>query len=427
MGSIGSLGLNPTLISRGVPIQSSDSFSIDAFGRWRTSEPQTLFDSKNIFDDTDIAGTLENLPLYFDNSEVSGGGTSTSYRHDEASQRLSVSATTAGLRARKSRQSFNYQPGKSQQIYVTFNMISQDEGVSKRCGYFSALDGIFLEDTGTSYQIVTRTSTSGSAVDNAVDQSDWNIDKMDGTGVSGITIDFTKTQILVIDFEWLGVGRVRTGFVIDGLFYYVHKFLNANNLTIVYMQTPNLPICYEIENDGTGVASNFDCICCSVISEGGTDDLGQVRYAGSATACNADVAGTVYAIIGMRLKSNYIGQQIKVLDVSLSEITTADELQWFMIYNPTVAGTFTYADETNSAIQIARGDTANTVTGGTTIGGGFFNSGNRGGTSSADLDNALSLGSAIDGTVDEIVLCCTPLPGSSNTDVFGGISWRELT
>lgn len=410
-------------------IQAQDSFSIDAFGRWRVSNPETIFDSKNVFDDDGLASNVENQPLVFDNQETSGGGTSTSYRADESSQRLSVGATTAGVRVRQSKLRFNYQAGKSQLIYLTFNMISEDSGITKRAGYFSTNDGLYFELDGSTAKLVRRTSTSGAPVDNAVNQDSWNIDSMDGSGPSGVTLDFTKTQILFIDFEWLGVGRVRMGFVVDGKIYYAHEFNNANSLSVVYMKTPNLPIRWEIENDGTGSASHLDCICCSVQSEGETTDIGQVRFAGNTAVCNANVAGTIYAVMGIRLKSEYIGQQVKLLEVSLIELTGGDSLKWFLYLNPTVADTFTYSDVTNSAVQTAFGDTANEVTNGTLIAGGFFASGQggAGGSFAGSLDNALGLGSAIDGTVDEIVLCVTPTPGSANADVMGGITWRELT
>lgn len=416
------------LTNRKIAVSASDSFSIDAFGRWRTSNPFTVFDAKNIFDDDGLASNVENNPLFFDNAETSGSGTSTELRINEASQRLSVGATTAGVRVRQSLQRFNYQPGKSQQVLSTFNFISEDVGVTKRAGYFDEKNGLFLQLDGSDASLVRRTYTSGAAVDNGVAQASWNVDPMDGTGPSGVTLDFTKTQILFIDFEWLGVGRVRMGFVVDGLIYYAHEFLNANNLSIVYMSTPNLPIRWEIENDGTGAASSLDTICCSVVSEGGIEDNGKVRYAGSTAACNANSAGTTYAVMGIRLKPEYIGQTIKLLEYSIIAITSSEEMAWSLKFNPTVAGTFTYADETNSAVQTAFGDTANTVTGGINIGGGFFASQRQtGGGQSGALNSALKLGSLIDGTVDEIVLCATPLPGTSNADVFGGLTWRELT
>ena len=161
---------------RNVNIASRDSPSIDAFGRWRVSNPQTLFDSKNIFDDDGLASNVENVPLFFDNAETSGSGTSTGYRANESSQRISVGATTAGTRVRQTLQRFNYQPGKSQLIFTTFNFISLDSGITKRVGTFDENNGIYLEADGSSISIVRRTFTSGLAVNNSVAQASWNVD-----------------------------------------------------------------------------------------------------------------------------------------------------------------------------------------------------------------------------------------------------------
>lgn len=414
-----------------IPIQAADSASIDAFGRWRVSNPQTLFDSKNIFDDDGLAADVENQPLFYDNAETSGSGTGTSYNANESSQTLTVSASTAGTRVRQTKMRFNYQPGKSQLIIMTFNINGCKSGITKREGVFDENNGLFLQGVGGAYSFVRRTKASGNVVDNAVAQNNWNIDRMDGTGKSGITLDFTKTQILFIDFEWLGVGRVRMGFVVDGKIYYAHEFNNANNLGVVYMSTPNLPLRSEIVNSGTGGADSLIQICSTVISEGGSEDLGMVRYASTAgTHLDANTENTIYALIGIRLKSEYIGATVKQLHTALQLHTASSKVEWVIKLNPTVAGVFTYNDQTNSAVQIALGATANTVTDGIDINGGFIESGGvtsgSAGSDSRGLANAIYLGSKIDGTVDTLVLCVRPIAGSTNVDIEGSLTWREL-
>ncbi len=404
-------------------ISASDSLSIDAFGRWRTADPKTLFDSKQIFD---------NLPLLWDDSEVSGSGTTSTYSSAQARTRIAVSNTTAGRRVRQTFMRFNYQPGKSQLILLTAKMNAEGAGIKASVGYYDDDNGLFFTSDDGVLKVVTRTSTSGSVVDNEVEQANWNLDRMDGTGESGITLDPTKTQIMFIDFEWLGVGRVRMGFVIDGLIIYCHEFLNTNNLDVVYMSTPNLPLRYEIENDGTGAATSMDHICSSVVSEGGSEDLGIVRYASTAgTHVVASTENIIYAIIGIRLKSAQISESVKILNSALQIQTGTDQVEWVLKLNPTVAGTFTYSDQTNSAVQIATGATANTVTGGTDITGGFLESGGvqagNAGSGGSGINNAILLGSAIDGTLDQIVLCARPIGGSSSVNIEGSMSWRELT
>jgi hypothetical protein len=416
---------NPSFFALG------DSPSIDAFARLRVSNPETIFDSKNLYNDADIADNAENIPLFYDNQEVSGSGTSTSYDPNKAQQTLVVGASTAGKRIRQTKMRFNYKPGKSQLVLITFNMHGNDAGIIKQEGLFDDNNGLFLELNGLDTYLVQRTFSSGSAVDTKVAQSNWNVDPFDGTGPSGITLDFDTTQILIIDFEWLGVGRVRMGFVVNGLIYYAHNFNNANNLSVVYMSTPNLPLRSAIENDGTGVSSNLSQICCTVISEGGNTDSGSIRYASTeGTHVDANTENNVYAIMGIRLKTNYIGASVKIMNAALQLHSATSKCEWFLVGNPVVAGTFTYVGESMSACEIARGATANTVTGGIKFGGGFIESqgaqSGSSGSQSKGIENAILLGSAIDGTRDSIVLCIRPIGGSTNVDVEGSLTWREL-
>lgn len=393
-------------------ISAFDSASIDAFARWRVSNPYTIFDSKQLFD---------NLPLLWDDSEVSGSGTGSTHDPNEAASTLSVGATTAGKRVRQTFRRFNYQPGKSQQILCTLGEFDTATGITKQVGYFDDNNGLFLESNEGIVSVVRRTYVTGSAVDTKVAQSSWNVDPMDGTGPSGITVDWTKTQIFMIDFEWLGVGRVRYSLVIDGLICPIHQLLNANSLATVYMSTPNLPLRYSIENDGNGAADDFMHICSSVASEGGIDKLGVVRCESTGgTHVDANTADTIYAVIGVRLKSAYIGTDVDFQQVSMIS-ETSDDFEWLLLLNPTVAGTFTYSDVTNSAVQTAKGATANTVSGGTLLAGGFASVDTR--TAQADLQTALKLGAAIDNTVDEVVLCVRPL--SANADIQASLGWRE--
>ena len=244
---------------------------------------------------------------------------------------------------------------------------------------------------------------------------------MDGTGNSGVTLNLDNVQIFVIDFEWLGSGRVRFGFNIAGETVYCHQMLNANVLSTVYMSTPNLPVRYEISNDGSGALSSVVQICSTVMSEGGQQDTAFSRYASTnGTHLNADVADTVYALIGIRLKSAYIGATVNPTLFSIISETN-DDFEWLFIFNPTVAGIFTYVDESVGATQIARGATENTVTGGTPIFGGWVKSSQ---PLVIEIKNALVLGSFINGTVDTFVLCVRPL--SANADIQGSVQWREL-
>lgn len=401
-------------------ISYDDSAAMDAFGRLRVSEPVTLFDSKQIFD---------NAPLFWDDREVSGADTTSTYLKAAARSRLAVSATTEGKRMRQTFMRFNYQSGKSHLVLMTGVLGTGASGIIQEIGLFDDDNGIFFRNVHGVVNVVLRSSVTGSAVDTVVAQPDWSEDAMDGSGLSNVITDWSKTQIFLLDFEWLAVGRVRIGLFAGGVPVYVHEFLNANMLDVAYMSTPNLPLRYAIENDGAGAAASMDAICATVISEGGSDALGILHSAGTdGTHVDCDTENTTYAIVGLRLKAANLAASVNILNLAVAEHQGTKEYRWELIFNPTVADTFTYADITNSSLQSATGATANTVTGGTIIVAGLGSSAQKGGSQDrAAIDNALRLGSAIDGTPDEIVLCVTPIGGSTTLDIEGLINWRELS
>ena len=400
------------LVREGInkPIQAADSPSIDAFGRWRVSQVETIFDSKQVFD---------TLPLLYDDQEVSGSGTGSTHNPNHAATEMTVSASTAGKRVRQSFMRMNYQPGKSQLILCTGTLGGGGTGITAAMGYFDDNDGLFAQSKDGVAYFVKRSNYTGTPVDTEVAQADWNIDTFDGNGPSGITLDPTKSQILFIDFEWLGVGRVRMGWVVDGLIYYCHEFLHSNNQAGVYMSTPNLPIRYEIENDGTGGAAELEHICASVMSEGGVQNNGYLRHQDSGLVSSLS-SGTAYAIMGGRLKSTHLGASVLVENLSLIG-SANDQCHWELRIGSTVAGTFTYSDIANSAVQVATGSNANTVTGGTEIDGGYFS------TSQGiqfSVPNALKLGADISGTPQEWQLVVIPV--TNNMSIRASVTWREL-
>lgn len=394
-----------------MPVSMAAS-KFDAFGRLRTADPVTLFDSKQIFN---------NQPLFWDDAEETGTGTSSVYSQAAARTRISV-GTAAGKRTRQTFMRFNYQPGKSQLVLMTGVLNNGGSGITAAMGLFDDNNGIFARSVDGVLQIVNRSSVTGSPADTAIAQSSWNVDLFDGTGPSGVTLDPSKTQILFIDLEWLGVGRVRVGWVIDGSIYVAHEFLNANVLDTVYMSTPNLPLRYQIENDGTGPAASVDHICSTVMSEGGQQDLGVLRWKSTeGTHIDLGTADQLYPVLGIRLKAAAIGATVKLISKSILSATN-DSVEYVVCFNPTLSGALTFGDETNSVVQTAVGNGTVTVTSpGVQVTGGFVVASD---ANAAPIPNALLLGSGIDGSLDEVWLCVRPL--SINADVDAGLSWREL-
>lgn len=399
-----------------------DTSAIDAFDRLRVSNPYTLFDSKLLHD---------KQPLFWD--ETLGGSATSTHNAVNACVEMVVTSNSADYVISQTKQRFNYQPGKSQLCLMTFQA-EQTTGLTKRIGMFDGTgvnnltpnNGIFFETNGD----VSWNIAKNGSITETVTQANWNIDILDGSGdennPSGITLDLDSSQILIIDYEWLGVGRVRVGFVVDGIIRYVHYFNHANNsFSSVYMSTPNLPLRYSIETDGT-VGGQLDHICSSVMSEGGLEQTGVLRSIDVGTThVDADAADTTYAIVGIRLKSTYL--DINVIPEYFSMINeSSQDFRWSLCLNPTIAGTFTYSDVTNSAVQYATGATANTVSNeGLVIDSGYVRATNQGGgTESRKFVTSLRIGSQIDGTRDELVLCVTPLTASA--DIFGSLTFREL-
>jgi hypothetical protein len=400
-------------------IKTGDSATIDAFGRLRVASPYTILDTKQIVD---------NLPLFYDDAETSGADTTSTYNANEASTTIAVAADTAGVRVRQTKLRAAYQPGKSLLVLCTFVLGESVDGVTKRVGYFDEKNGLFAQCDGDGLAVVRRSYVTGAAVDEVVAQADWNLDKMDGTGASGINLDPTKTQILLIDLEWLGVGRVRFGWVIDGLVFYCHQMRHANRLSKVYMSTPNLPIRYEIGNDGTGGAAALDHICSSVVSEGGQEATEVQTYVSRGgvpiTLANQDLYTPV---IGIRLKATHIGTRISPIAVELLA-TTNTNYEWAVFLNPTIAGTdaASWQDVTNSALQfdVARTN-ANTVSGGYRIAGGYGASTTQNRTAISGLAKSyLTIGSNIDGSLNELVLVVQNVDGNAGT-VYGGMLLDE--
>src|SRR5210317_2100735 len=409
MSSCNNVNVEPTVIGGG-----DGSTAYDAFGRLRVSNPLTIFDSKNVMSKNSL----------FDES-LSGSG-SVSYTANKSTVNLNVTTASGDKVIRQSKRVMSYQPGKSLLTLNTFVMHTQEENLEQRVGMFDANNGIFFEDYGTGYRIVRRTYASGSPADEDVNQSSWNGDKLDGTGDSGYTIDPTKATILFMDFEWLGMGAVRVGFVIDGKFIVAHTFLNANNLTTVYMQTANLPIRYEIETTGTiSGAAVLQQVCSTAMIEGGYAPAGIQQMIGTASlgGVNLTSAGTYYNLATIRLKSSRPYAVIVPIDIAASAISNSDfEVQLRLNATPSVS--FSYTSYSDNVEYDLTGTT--TITGGTIIGKAYLSGKASNSISFGDGFNfEYQLGQTIAGVSDTLTLAAKG--ASANDDVLGNLKWVDLT
>lgn len=421
----------------GNKIELKDTPQLDAFSRLRVSQANTIFDSQQEYGlqtsttwDASANGTFAAAST---NGSASSAGNAVGPTNSNTRMTpVTVSTTANHYAVLQSRQYSRYIPGKSHLILMT---------------------GVYGFTSGTSARIVLRTSTSGSVSDsNQVEKADWNIDPLDGTGPSGKTLDLTKTQILFIQAQWLGVGRVVVGFDIDGILVPVHQFLNANSLTVPYTQTFNLPVRYEMRNTTTTTSARvgyfdayngcflevyktgvsppggtIEAVCCSVQSEGGEEARGFPRSANMGTSATAvTTRRPVLSIRAAALFNTLTNRcQIEMADYRLLAGSNSS------LYEIVIGGTLTGAAwATVGAASAAEYDiTATAITGGTTVISDYVlsGSGSTKGESSGlvDIRSPLVI-SQIDGALNTqtpISIVCTSLSGTSN--INAAMNWHE--
>jgi len=404
------VNVEPTVIGGG-----DGSTAYDAFGRLRVSNPLTIFDSKNVMSKNNL----------FD-EDLTGSGTVT-YTSNKSTVNLNVTTASGDKVIRQSKRVMSYQPGKSLLILNTFVMNTPEADLKQKVGTFDANNGIFFYADGTTLKIVRRTYVTGSAVDTEISQSSWNGDKLDGSGASGYSLNVDKATILFTDYEWLGMGAVRVGFVIDGKFITAHTFLNANDLTTVYMQTANLPIRYEIETTGTiSGAAVLQQVCSTAIIEGGYAPEGLRQSIGTASLAgvNLTTAGTYYNLATIRIKSGRPYAVIIPIDIAASAISNSD-FQIELRLNATPSTAFSYTSYSDNVEYDLTGTT--TITGGTIVGQAYLSGKGANNLQFAQdgFNFAYQLGQTIAGSSDTLTLCAKG--GSNGDDICGTLKWVDLT
>lgn len=417
--TVNNSSLNPVPVTEQNPVLNETN--IDAFNRLRTSQINSQADLKQIYDE---------LPLFYD-IELVGAA---SYNWNSASSDTTLTVVNNGDAAiMQTKQRYNYSTGKSSLILITFRNFNEETRVIKRVGYYNSTtttpfdankDGLYIAiaATGGVFFVIAK-----NGVNNSIPQSSWD-DPMDGTGASGIDLQLgteTGNILMWIDFEWLGVGQVRFGFVKNGVFYVAHKVdhIGENG---AYMLSPNHSIRAELLRSGSsGTGGSLTLICATYGTEGEVNTLGKILSSNMGnTHVDANLTTSTYALMGIRLGSNYLDTLVDVLSFTLLAISN-DSQRWELWLNPTVAGTFTYNAVSNSSVEIAKGSgSGNTVTttGATLLDSGYISAST---SSRFDIQSAIRLGATIAGVADEIVLCTTPL--SSNSDVIASLTWREVS
>ena len=423
-------------------IINPDTTSHDAFGRQRVSEPFTLGDYKHLYAvDPNFLGS------------VSGTGSTVTFIANQAAARLQTGIGSTAYSIHQTKFYHHYQPGKSQLIFSSFNFYAPQQNATKRTGYFDDRDGIFLEQVGLStsdginagigtYNWVIRTFTSGIATETRIPRSQWNKDKCDGTGASGFNADFTKTQLAFIDFQWLGVGRVRCGFAHDGKLITAHEFLHSNNNPKVYISNPNLPVRCEIRNTAVGVGASFDQSCSTVASEGGYVESGvDFAYTMATTRITPTPAGTEFPLVAIRLKNIFQGYPNRI-SVRLNNISIHCETNsviYKIVKLPSSAyignaGTLTWTSASdNSGVEVCVD--ATTYSDGDQFASGYVPSGASQNSLSPVASGALTAAkkniivqnlNSDNSEIYAIVVRTITTTGNATASVAAALQWREI-
>jgi hypothetical protein len=387
--------------------------NFDAFGRLRVSQPFTLFDSQNRYA----------ADPSFDTS-LTGSGTST-FLTNESAVSLAVTTASGDKVIRQTKRYFPYQPGKSLALLTTFVMAAGKANLRQRVGYFDSNNGLFLQRNGTELSLIIRTYTGGSADDTRkVVQSAWNGDKLDGSGASGITLDTTKAQIMFVDFEWLGVGSVRVGFVIDGQYITAHTFDNANEVTSVYMQTATLPLRIEIENTAaTASSSSMKQICSTVISEGGYEQTSIERVARRSTTLTG-IGTSFVPLVSIRLASDSLGAVILPKQVRVLPIANG-EYEIVLVRNATLTGA---SYDTTTFASVDFDVTATAMSGGDIVLNEYATASNQAGAQAQNdliYNFDMQLGATIAGTSDVYTVAVRVLSGTGSA--IGSLAFYDLS
>lgn len=400
--------------------------TVDAFNRLRVSNPATLFDSQQIHVESHEFTTV-----------LTGGATKV-YSANESAVLLTTGTAINDQAVRQTDRVMPYQPGKSLLVLNTFVFNTPKAGLRQRAGYFDVDNGIYLENDGTTNYIVLRSKASGTIVERRIAQADWNVDRFDGTGQSANatdrapgtpTLDVSKTNIMWMDIEWLGVGDVRVGFVVDGAPMVAHIFHNDNRNTAVYMQTACLPLRFEITNvTAQATSSTMKQICCSVVSEGGYNLKGSIAGCGRGftltEAYSLGTAGTEYPVIAIRLRE---GRKYSVVIPNTFTIYAPGNkaVSYRVWVGATVTGGTWQVRPTDSAVEFNTGVTTMDTTNARLVQGGFVvdSSAERAGT--GEIDNLhYQLQYHQDGTRPIILL--SAIPTENNVGILSKLDWVEL-
>ena len=353
---------------------------------------------------------------------VVGVGTAT-FNANASNIIMQVGSTTGSKVIRQTKNVMRYIPGRGATLAFAVRLEQPKVGIRRRFGLFDENNGVYFEDDGGTYSYVIRSSVTGITTETRVYRDDWNGEKFDGNGWTGVTADPTKQQMISINYEWYGAGIIQFAWLMKNETVASHTFDNANTNSGVWCSTPFLPIRLEIENV-TGVAGTHYMYqgSNSLIQEGEPEKLGTLlSISNPITGTTMPNANTFYPIISIRLKSNNLTgvMLLRSLQAATNDNTN---VYWKLIENATLTGgTWVDHPDPNSFMQYNITQTA--LTGGTTLLNGFVVGG---GAALIDIDEkaALQLGRSGIGTISDTytLACASP---NNNKAALAVLNWIE--
>ena len=336
---------------------------------------------------------------------------------------MQVGSTAGSKVIRQTKNVMRYIPGRGTTLAFAVRLDTPQVGIRRRFGLFDDNNGAYFEDDGGTYSYVLRSSTSGIVTETRVTRDDWNGEKFDGNGYTGVIADPTKQQMISINYEWYGAGKVQFNWLMKNETIASHTFENSNTLDKVWCSTPFLPIRLEIENV-TGVAGTHYLYqgSNSLTQEGEPEKLGiLVSIANPITGTTMPVANTFYPIVSIRLKSDELSavMLLRSLQTATNDNTN---IYWKLLENATnTGGTWVDHPDPNSFMQYNITQTA--TTGGTTLLNGFVVGG---GAALINIDDkaAIQLGRSGIGTISDTytLVCASP---NTNKKALAVLNWIE--
>jgi hypothetical protein len=389
--------------------------SVDSFGRLRVGEPHTIFESYNRFG---VSNTRWNY--------VNTGNASVSFANTEGCVHMTINTDANNSILYETKKVFPYQPGKSLLIMMSTTFAEPKANLTQRLGFYGANNGVYLEQSNNTPYMVLRSQSTGTVIDTKISRENWNVDKFDGTGPSGLTLDLTKSQIFWSDIEWLGVGSVRTGFIINGLMHIVHVFHHANIDTSTYMTTACLPLRYEIFNTGvTTSQSLMRKICSTVLSEGGYNQVSLSRSASNPVTGKNLTEDIKNPMVSIRLRSGRLDAVVIPSMVDFYGIQ-ATAFKYYIMRN--VASLSNTSWQTLSGSSVEYDLAASSLSGGEVVFEGLF----KGQSASQSIDlterfnHTLQLSRTL-GQANGDIFTIAVEPTTNNDDAVVSLSWQEHT